>query len=88
MNCKPLYLLSMLLILSAFNFPEKDKLTIWLIGDSTISIKERKNYPETGWGMPFVNFFDSTVVVDNRAKTAAVRGRFSRKVYGGLCRRA
>jgi lysophospholipase L1-like esterase len=68
MNCKPLYLLSMLLILSAFNFPEKDKLTIWLIGDSTISIKERKHYPETGWGMPFVNFFDSTVVVDNRAK--------------------
>ena len=68
MNCKPLYLLSMLLFLSAFNLPEKDKLTIWLIGDSTISIKERKYYPETGWGMPFVNFFDSTVVVDNRAK--------------------
>ena len=68
MNFKPFYLLSMLLLLSAFNLPEKDKLTIWLIGDSTISIKERKNYPETGWGMPFVNFFDSTVVVDNRAK--------------------
>jgi len=68
MNFKPIYLLSMLLLLSAFHLHEKDKLTIWLIGDSTISIKEHKYYPETGWGMPFVNFFDSTVVVDNRAK--------------------
>lgn len=33
-----------------------------------MSIKEKKAYPETGWGMPFINFFDSTVVVDNRAK--------------------
>lgn len=68
MNVKSIYLFPMLLFLSAFNLPEKDKLTIWLIGDSTISIKEKKAYPETGWGMPFVNFFDSTVVVDNRAK--------------------
>lgn len=30
--------------------------------------KEVKAYPETGWGMPFAYFFDSTVVVDNRAK--------------------
>jgi lysophospholipase L1-like esterase len=44
------------------------KITVYLIGDSTISIKEKKAYPETGWGMPFANFFDSTVVVDNRAK--------------------
>jgi len=41
---------------------------VYLIGDSTMSIKEVKAYPETGWGMPFVNFFDSTVTVDNRAK--------------------
>jgi len=81
MKYKLFYLFSMLLLLSAFNLPEKDKLTIWLIGDSTISIKERKNYPETGWGMPFVNFFDSTVVVDNRAKN----GRSTRTfLQGGL----
>jgi lysophospholipase L1-like esterase len=30
--------------------------------------KEVKAYPETGWGMPFKYFFDSTVEVDNRAK--------------------
>lgn len=33
-----------------------------------MSVKEVKAYPETGWGMPFVYFFDSTVKVDNRAK--------------------
>jgi lysophospholipase L1-like esterase len=33
-----------------------------------MSVKEIKAYPETGWGMPFVYFFDSSVAVDNRAK--------------------
>ena len=61
-----LYILSVLL-LAAFIPPEK-RITIWLIGDSTMSDKEIKAYPETGWGMPFAHFFDSTVVVDNCAK--------------------
>ena len=30
--------------------------------------KEVKAFPETGWGMPFTYFFDSTVRIDNRAK--------------------
>ncbi len=47
--------------------PQRKK-KIWLIGDSTMSVKETKAYPETGWGMPFAHFFDSTVEVDNRAK--------------------
>ncbi|NCD70988.1 rhamnogalacturonan acetylesterase [Mucilaginibacter agri] len=42
--------------------------TFYMIGDSTMSIKEKRAYPETGWGMPFANFFDSTVTIDNRAK--------------------
>jgi len=53
--------------LVAFALPPK-KITLWLIGDSTMANKEIKAYPETGWGMPFTYFFDSTVVVDNRAK--------------------
>src|ERR1700730_725286 len=60
-------LLLLLLLLAAFN-PPKKKIKVWLVGDSTMSIKEVKAYPETGWGMPFANFFDSTVVVENRAK--------------------
>lgn len=39
-----------------------------MIGDSTMADKEIKAYPETGWGMPFRYFFDSSVIVDNRAK--------------------
>lgn len=58
---------SLMFIAMAFmSIPEK--ITIYLIGDSTISIKETKAYPETGWGMPFVHFFDSSVVVENHAK--------------------
>jgi len=53
--------------LLAFLSPEKT-IKVWLIGDSTMSDKEIKAYPETGWGMPFAHFFDSSVVVDNRAK--------------------
>jgi len=43
------------------------RVTVYLIGDSTMSIKQVKAYPETGWGMPFVYFFDETVTIDNRA---------------------
>lgn len=50
----------------AFTTPPA-KITIYLIGDSTMSIKQTKSYPETGWGMPFVYFFDESVTVDNRA---------------------
>ncbi len=52
----------------AFGSPEKKKITIWLCGDSTMSVKEARAFPETGWGMPFVNFFDSSVIVRNLAK--------------------
>jgi lysophospholipase L1-like esterase len=54
--------------LLAFAMPEKKKIKIFMAGDSTMSIKEIKYYPETGWGMPFAIFFDSTVTVVNRAK--------------------
>ena len=55
-------------VLSAFVFPQKKKQKIFLAGDSTISVKETKAYPETGWGMPFVHFWDSTVTIVNKAK--------------------
>lgn len=64
---KSTILLATILLLS-FVQPIKRKTKVYLIGDSTISIKETKAYPETGWGMPFAYFFDSTIVVDNRAK--------------------
>src|SRR5262245_58960861 len=49
-------------------FSPQRTIKVWLIGDSTMADKEVRAYPETGWGMPFAHFFDSTVTVDNRAK--------------------
>jgi lysophospholipase L1-like esterase len=60
---------SFLLMIPLLSFnPVPGKITVYMIGDSTMANKETKAYPETGWGMPFKYFFDSTVVVDNRAK--------------------
>lgn len=61
------YVIAML-ALALFAMPEKKNITVWLAGDSTMSVKDPKTYPETGWGMPFVQFFDSTVKVENLAK--------------------
>ena len=61
-------LLLIVFSLFSFSFQEKKKITIWMCGDSTMSIKDTKAYPETGWGMPFVFFWDSTVRIENRAK--------------------
>jgi lysophospholipase L1-like esterase len=74
---KKIFLLIGLFVMMAFAFPPEKKIKVWLIGDSTMSVKEKKAYPETGWGMPFVNFWDSTVVVDNRAKN----GRSSKSFF-------
>jgi len=56
-----------IILMTSFALPPK-KITIWMIGDSTMAIKDPKAFPETGWGMPFVQFWDSTIRVDNRAK--------------------
>ncbi len=61
-------LLACLFLFSINLLPENKKIRIFLAGDSTMSIKEVRAYPETGWGMPFVHFWDSTVTIVNRAK--------------------
>lgn len=58
--------LTVLLLMSFLLPPEH--ITLYMAGDSTMSIKDVKAYPETGWGMPFKAFFDQTVTVDNKAK--------------------
>lgn len=61
------FLIIILLFAAAFTLPEK-KIRIFMAGDSTMAIKETRAYPETGWGTPFVYFWDSSVTVVNRAK--------------------
>lgn len=48
--------------------PDQKKIKIFLAGDSTMSIKSEKNYPETGWGMPFIHFWNENLTVVNKAK--------------------
>jgi lysophospholipase L1-like esterase len=59
------FLIGLAALLGFTHSPEK--ITVYLIGDSTIAQKAVSAYPETGWGMPFVYFFDESVTVDNRA---------------------
>lgn len=56
------------LLTMSFALPESKHIKIYMAGDSTMSIKDKKYYPETGWGMPFADFWDSTVTIDNRAQ--------------------
>lgn len=71
--------------LMAFALPEKKKIKVWLVGDSTTANKEIKAYPETGWGMPFAYFFDSTVTVENRAKNGrSTRTFISENLWKGV----
>ena len=75
-NMKKLVYITSLFALFAFALPEKKNIIIWMCGDSTMSIKEKKAYPETGWGMPFVYFWDSTVTVENLAKNGRSTSSF------------
>ena len=54
-----------LLVLSFFS---DDKVTIYMIGDSTMADKPTEDNPERGWGQMFPLFFDSTVAIENHAK--------------------
>ncbi len=78
------YLIAVISLLS-FISPDRKKIRLWMAGDSTMSIKEVKAYPETGWGMPFAYFFDSTVIVENRARNGRSTKTFiSEKLWQGI----
>lgn len=54
-------------VLMSFALIQNRKITVWMTGDSTMSVKQANAYPETGWGMPFSTFFTKKVIVENRA---------------------
>lgn len=73
------------LLFMSFIAPKQKHITIWLAGDSTIANKEVKAYPETGWGMPFQYFFDSSVTVKNIAKNGrSTRTFISEKLWDSI----
>ena len=57
-----------LLVLLAAAPPVQAPITVHLIGDSTMSEKDVRAYPETGWGTPFAQYFDDGVRVVNHAR--------------------
>lgn len=57
----------LILVVMAFKMADQP-MTIWMIGDSTMCVYGPERAPVTGWGMPFANFFDGTVQVENRAR--------------------
>ncbi len=60
------FILLLFVAVMLFSF-QKKHITVYMIGDSTMSIKLPEKRPETGWGMPFANMFDNTITIDNRA---------------------
>lgn len=67
MSARYKILVPLIFLSLAFAKPVK-KVKVYLIGDSTMCYYEASRTPLAGWGMPFVHFFDSTVVIDNRAR--------------------
>jgi len=57
-----------LITLVSFTLPGDKKIKIYLVGDSTMCPYDNTRFPLTGWGMPFVTYFDSSVQIDNRAR--------------------
>ena len=44
-----------------------DRITIFIAGDSTAAKKMPDKRPETGWGEKFHHFFETSVLIENRA---------------------
>jgi lysophospholipase L1-like esterase len=63
-----------LIVIMILSFNTQEKLSIWMIGDSTMANKKAEVAPETGWGMVLHEFFKETVKIHNHA----VNGRSSK----------
>ncbi len=56
------------LLITALSGAQVDDITVYMVGDSTMSEKRVSSYPETGWGMPFDVYFEETVTVENHSR--------------------
>lgn len=57
----------LLIALMAF-YSDQQKITVYMMGDSTMSIKSPNKFPETGWGMAFSQKVNENVTVINKAR--------------------
>ena len=65
MKLKKFFTASLLLV--AVALPPKP-IKIYMIGDSTMCLYTKDRLPLTGWGMPFADYFDSSVSIRNEAR--------------------
>lgn len=67
-NIMKYFFLPVLILVLGFDVNQQpDQITVYLVGDSTMSEKEVNAYPETGWGTPFSHYFVDEVNVENHA---------------------
>lgn len=59
-------LIPFIILLLSFNL-KGDKITLFIIGDSTAANKVEKALPENGWGMRIGELFDNNVAIANKA---------------------
>jgi lysophospholipase L1-like esterase len=79
----------LLLIITAFSLPVKKKIKILMAGDSTMAVKQPRAFPETGWGMPFMYFWDSSITVIDKAKNGASTKTFiAEGLWGSIVQNA
>lgn len=57
-----------LLLATGFVAMKQKPVRIFLAGDSTMADKEKKAYPETGWGMVLPSYFNDDVQIENHAR--------------------
>ena len=66
---KSLGVLSLIFVFSFFAFAQKQPVTVYLAGDSTMAEKKPEKRPETGWGEMLGKYFrDGTVKIENHAQ--------------------
>ena len=51
----------------AWPMEQENEPVLYLIGDSTCAIKSENAFPEMGWGVPFVSFFNDSISLENHA---------------------
>jgi lysophospholipase L1-like esterase len=66
-KCKNILCFLVLSVIITLSFRNPEKISIWMIGDSTMANKKAAVAPETGWGMVLQDFFNKEALVQNRA---------------------
>lgn len=61
-------ILCVYLIATSSMVSQTKKTKIYLVGDSTMCLYDESRFPQEGWGMPFANFFDANIAIENHAK--------------------